>query len=95
MTTAARPPAGPSQKTAEGVPVSFAQFLVSLGSSALVHLGEVADPSMGRTKRNLPLANNPRTCAAVTRFTMGMILIIPICRLWLGLARPLGGSLPT
>jgi hypothetical protein len=29
------------------VPVSFAQFLVSLGSSAMVHLGETPDPATG------------------------------------------------
>jgi hypothetical protein len=32
---------------AKHVPCSFAQFLVSLGSSALVHLGEIADPGNG------------------------------------------------
>ena len=29
------------------VPISFAQFLVSLGSSAMVHLGETPDPATG------------------------------------------------
>ena len=56
MPTAARPPIPPARKAAEDVPVSFAQFLVSLGSSALVHLGEMADPAAGATRRNLPLA---------------------------------------
>ncbi|RME25154.1 MAG: DUF1844 domain-containing protein [Deltaproteobacteria bacterium] len=40
------------------LPVTFAHFVVSLGSSALVHLGEVADPSTGKVEKNLPLARN-------------------------------------
>ena len=42
----------------EGLPVSFAEFLVSLGTTALVHLGEIPDPAEGRVKRNLPLARH-------------------------------------
>ena len=40
------------------VPCSFAQFLVSLGSSALVHLGEIADPGTGKAHIDLPLARH-------------------------------------
>ena len=40
------------------VPCSFAQFLVSLGSSALVHLGEIADPGTGTTTQDLALARH-------------------------------------
>ena len=40
------------------IPVSFAHFVVSLGSSALVHLGEMADPASGTIQKNLPLARN-------------------------------------
>ena len=40
------------------VPCSFAQFLVSLGSSALVHLGEIADPGTGQTHQDLALARH-------------------------------------
>ncbi len=40
------------------VPCSFAQFLVSLGSSALVHLGEIEEPGGGKTHQNLPLARH-------------------------------------
>ncbi len=40
----------------ENLPVNFASFLVSLGSSALVHLGEVPDPQSGVAERDLVLA---------------------------------------
>ena len=40
------------------VPVSFAQFLVSLGSSALVHLGEIADPGTGNKTQDLAIARH-------------------------------------
>jgi hypothetical protein len=43
---------------AKHVPCSFAQFLVSLGSSALVHLGEIADPGTGQTHQDLGLARH-------------------------------------
>ena len=39
-------------------PVSFAQFLVSLGSSAMVHLGETADPASGGTQANPMMARH-------------------------------------
>ncbi len=35
--------------------IDFATFVLSLGSSALVHLGEVPDES-GKSERDLPLA---------------------------------------
>ena len=49
----------PSQQSSDGgpPPVNFAQFLVSLGSSAMVHLGETAAPD-GRVHRDLPLASH-------------------------------------
>ena len=40
------------------VTCSFAQFLVSLGSSALVHLGEIADPGSGKTHIDLSMARH-------------------------------------
>ncbi len=40
------------------LPCSFSQFLVSLGSSALVHLGEVVDPGVGRVQRDPKLARH-------------------------------------
>lgn len=39
-------------------PVSFAQFLVSLGSSAMVHLGETADPATGGREANPMMAKH-------------------------------------
>lgn len=40
------------------LPVSFASFVVSLGSAALVHLGEVPDPSSEGLVRDLKLARH-------------------------------------
>jgi uncharacterized protein with GYD domain len=37
---------------------SFCEFLVSLGSSAMVHLGEVPDPGTGAKATNLELARH-------------------------------------
>lgn len=42
----------------ENLPVNFASFLVSLGSSALVHLGEVPDPQSGSAEKDLILARH-------------------------------------
>jgi hypothetical protein len=36
--------------------VDFATFVLSLGSSALIHLGEVPDAETGQAAPNLPLA---------------------------------------
>ncbi len=38
--------------------VTFATFIMSLASSALVHLGEVPEPESGRTMQNLPVAKH-------------------------------------
>lgn len=38
--------------------VTFSTFVLSLASSALVHLGEVPDPETGSTGRNEELARN-------------------------------------
>lgn len=45
-------------RTTDNLPVNFASFLVSLGSSALVHLGEVPDPQSGQHDRDLVLARH-------------------------------------
>ncbi len=42
----------------EALPVSFSSFIVSLASSAMVHLGETPDPESGTTVIHLPLARN-------------------------------------
>ncbi|MFH1153391.1 MAG: DUF1844 domain-containing protein [Pseudomonadota bacterium] len=36
--------------------ITFSTFIVSLYSSALVQLGEMADPATGKIDKNLPLA---------------------------------------
>lgn len=38
--------------------VTFATFVMSLASSALVHLGEVPEPESGQTMENLPVAKH-------------------------------------
>jgi hypothetical protein len=37
-------------------PITFASFLISLSSSAFIHLGDIPDPVTGETKKDLPLA---------------------------------------
>jgi len=36
--------------------ITFASFLISLSSSAFIHLGDIPDPLTGENKKNLPLA---------------------------------------
>ena len=36
--------------------ITFASFLISLSSSAFIHLGDIPDPVSGETKKDLPLA---------------------------------------
>jgi hypothetical protein len=36
--------------------ITFASFLISLSSSAFIHLGDMADPVTGEVKKDLPLA---------------------------------------
>jgi hypothetical protein len=36
--------------------ITFAAFLISLSSSAFIHLGEIPDPTTGESKKDLPLA---------------------------------------
>jgi hypothetical protein len=40
------------------LPVNFSSFLVSLASSAMVHLGETPDPTGGNSGLDLVLARN-------------------------------------
>lgn len=48
------------QEKGKGVPplpeVNFSSFLLSLSSSSLLHLGEIADPQSGEKKKDLGLA---------------------------------------
>src|SRR5215469_15924864 len=45
----------PSEERGAGE-INFAAFLMSLSTEALVHLGEMADPSSGQAHRDLPMA---------------------------------------
>ena len=49
-----------SEKKEQGIlpEVTFSTFVLSLASSALVHLGEVPNPDTGTTVRNDELARN-------------------------------------
>lgn len=62
----ATPSADPSRKPGE-LPVSFAQFIVSLASSALVHLGEIADPGTGTKDADLGLARHTIDVLAILK----------------------------
>jgi hypothetical protein len=46
----------PSEAGAQMGEISFGAFLMSLSTEALVHLGEVADPSSGQQQRDLAMA---------------------------------------
>ncbi len=55
------PTAGPSgfeAPTAVFPPVDFHTFVLSLGSSALLHLGEIENPNDGVSQKDLPLAKH-------------------------------------
>ena|SRR5579863_2174102 len=62
------PAASPSGTSAAGVtaeapvaafpPVDFHTFVLSLGSSALLHLGEIENPNDGVSQKDLPLAKH-------------------------------------
>ena len=46
-------------KTFQDMPqpeITFTSFLISLSSSAFIHLGDIPDPTTGETKQDLPLA---------------------------------------
>ncbi len=47
---------GPGDPSVSLPEISFSTFIMSLNSSALVHLGLEADPSTGRRAANLPFA---------------------------------------
>ena len=61
--TAMPPPAAPGDDRAPGgaagLPaVDFHTFVLSLGSSALLHLGELEHPDVGAPQKDLPLAKH-------------------------------------
>ena len=59
---AKEPPKEPAQGQADKAPplpeVNFTSLVFSLSSSALFHLGEVADPQTGSKVKDLPLAKH-------------------------------------
>jgi hypothetical protein len=62
--TAAEPPAPPpgeaarKEASAAMPPVDFGTFVLSLGSSAIMHLGEVEHPQSGQKEKDLPMAKH-------------------------------------
>jgi Domain of unknown function (DUF1844) len=51
--------AGKEQRQRTVLPeVNFSYFLISLSSSALFHLGEIADPQTGQKTKDLPIAKH-------------------------------------
>lgn len=47
----------PEEKATTQLPeMNFSTFILSLSSSALLHLGEIPDPNTGVTKEEIPLA---------------------------------------
>ncbi|UCD86402.1 MAG: DUF1844 domain-containing protein [Desulfobacterales bacterium] len=51
----AEPAAGEETRLPE---VNFSTFIFSLSSSALLHFGEIQDPTTGAKKKNLPMAKH-------------------------------------
>jgi len=58
-TGAAAPEPEEPPKTSQEMPqpeITFTSFLISLSSSAFIHLGDIPDPATGETNKDLPLA---------------------------------------
>ncbi|HXJ21611.1 MAG TPA: DUF1844 domain-containing protein [Polyangia bacterium] len=58
---ATRPPAAEEDTASAAAgfpPVDFHTFVLSLGSSALLHLGELEHPDVGAPRKDLPLAKH-------------------------------------
>lgn len=51
-------PASSSVRTRDLPPADFSTFILSLGSSALIHLGQVEAPGEGGRQRDLPMAKH-------------------------------------
>ena len=63
VTSPGNPPSGgtpvtPPAATTSLPAVDFHTFVLSLGSSALLHLGEIEHPDVGATQKDLPLAKH-------------------------------------
>ncbi|MAY80868.1 MAG: hypothetical protein CL930_08810 [Deltaproteobacteria bacterium] len=46
------------QPTANDIPITFSQFVITLVQSTMVHLGEIDNPDTGQKKMNLVLAQD-------------------------------------
>src|SRR6476469_9688869 len=55
---AGAPPAGEAARARALPPVDFGTFVLSLGSSAIMHLGELAPEEGGAPKKDLTLAKH-------------------------------------
>ena len=54
-----RPREGPKREQTPPLPeVNFNSLIMSLSSSALIHLGEIEDPHTGQKKKDIPLAKH-------------------------------------
>jgi hypothetical protein len=59
-----------TQETPEDMPlpeITFASFLISLSSSAFIHLGDIPDPATGEINKDLPLAKQTIDLLGVLR----------------------------
>jgi hypothetical protein len=56
-----------SQKKAAMPEINFSSFILSLGSSALYHFGEIPDPVSGEKQRNLDMARQTIDILVVLR----------------------------
>lgn len=52
------PPAAADSAAPTALPCSFCEFLVSLGQSAMLHLGQVPDPVHGKANPNPTMARH-------------------------------------
>jgi hypothetical protein len=59
-----------TQETPKDMPlpeITFASFLISLSSSAFIHLGDIPDPATGEINKDLPLAKQTIDLLGVLR----------------------------
>jgi hypothetical protein len=56
-----------SESTTENEPLDFGTFIMSLGSSVLVHLGEIDHPEHNAAQQNLALAKQTLDILAMLR----------------------------
>jgi len=54
--TPEEPEPPPSSQDLPQPEITFTSFLISLSSSAFIHLGDIPDPATGEVKKDLPLA---------------------------------------